>query len=203
MKKILFYVGLIAIVALSSCYPDGPEYVEDMDIVLTNYDKDFNFSQPTTFSVPEHVLEVTGEPDPDNPTYLSDVYAKPILDAIIRNMEDRGYTQVADSGDLLIFPAALETDITTYYDYWYGYWGWYGSYYGWYYPPYYASYTFTVGTLLINMIDKNSYDPITESRNMVWVAGINGLTGYSTSAKDRINSTIDRAFDQSPYLKKN
>ncbi len=204
MKKFLLYLGLGAMVTLSACYPQGPQYVEDMDVVMSNYDNQFSFGSKTTFWLPDKVANVTGEPNSGNIGYLNASYSKTILDRIRQNMTSRGYTVTNDTNaaDLRIYPAVLSVDFTTYFDYWYGYWG-YGDGYGWYYPPYYSSYTFTVGTLMMNMIDSKNANP-DGSHDMVWFGAINGLTGtsYATTMASRINNGIDRAFTQSPYIKK-
>jgi hypothetical protein len=35
-KQFIFYFSIILL--LGSCYPQGPEYYEDLDLVYTNYD---------------------------------------------------------------------------------------------------------------------------------------------------------------------
>ena len=120
-----------------------------------------------------------------------------------------GYERVSlesEGADLLLLPASWETTtITVWYDYWY--W-WYGGYYpgwGWggyypYYPPVSVS-SYTTGTLMMNLIDKTEVgangNPVTQ-----WNAIINGVLTYTYDAS-RINYGIDKAFDQSPYLKTN
>ena len=32
------------IILLSGCYPQGPEYVEDLDVVITDYEPSYDFS---------------------------------------------------------------------------------------------------------------------------------------------------------------
>ncbi len=112
----------------------------------------------------------------------------------------------SEGADLLLLPASWETTtVTVWYDYWY--W-WYGGYYpgwGWggyypYYPPVSVT-SYTTGTLMMNLIDKTEVgangNPVTQ-----WNAIINGVLTYTYDAS-RINTGIDKAFDQSPYLQTN
>ena len=51
MKRLLFlsFIGLFA-QFLVSCYPGGADNVEEMDVAITNYDKNADFTKYTTFS---------------------------------------------------------------------------------------------------------------------------------------------------------
>ena len=42
MKKYL--IAIVSAVLLAGCYPSGPDYVEQLDIVVSNYDPNFDFS---------------------------------------------------------------------------------------------------------------------------------------------------------------
>ena len=50
MKRLLFlsFIGLFA-QFLVSCYPGGADNVEEMDVAITNYDKNADFTKYTTF----------------------------------------------------------------------------------------------------------------------------------------------------------
>jgi hypothetical protein len=87
---------------------------------------------------------------------------------------------------------------------WYN-WGYWGDYsgYSYYYPPYPpgwgGSYTFTTGSLLVIMEDRNAAEG--EIIPVLWAAGMNGLLEGSTSSiNNRIIDGIEQAFSQSPYL---
>jgi hypothetical protein len=197
---------LIAIVAsamifLSGCYPQGPDYVEELDIVVTHYEDEYNFSAKQTYSRPDSIVKITGDRQGDDePEYIPDAVATAILATLDKNMAAMGYQKVDldDDPDLLLRPAAWETtNIVYYYDYWY--W-WYGGYYPyWGYPAYASSYT--SGTLIFSLIDPTvvggNGNPVQQ-----WVGAINGILTYSFDA-GRVNKAIDQAFAQSPYLKTN
>jgi Domain of unknown function (DUF4136) len=213
MKR-LAKMGLACLTLLmSGCYPEGPEYVEELDIVYTNYDASFDFQEVSTFALPDKVIKLDGSEFQNNngeeiPDFISDTYGLPILNAIRHNMEDLGWTEVEKDADpdVLFLPTVTrDTYIYYYYDsyywnWWYptwnSGWGWYYS--GYYYPTYRGGYT--SGTLFIQMTDtENSTQG---NINVVWSSEINGLVqGNTASIIQRINTTIDQAFVQSPYLK--
>ena len=57
MKRLLFlsFIGLFA-QFLVSCYPGGADNVEEMDVAITNYDKNADFTKYTTFSLPDTIV---------------------------------------------------------------------------------------------------------------------------------------------------
>jgi hypothetical protein len=200
MKRRISIVAFIfSILMLWGCYPQGPEYAEDMDIVLTSHNKDFDYSGKTTYAMPDKIVKITGNLlEGETPEYIKD--SQRILDMIEANMTAYGWTKVDvdASPDVLLLPAAWET--TTIY-YWYDYWGWwYGGYWGWYYPYYPpVSYTsYTTGTLLMTIIDPNEVST-DEYPIKVWAGAINGLLTGSYS-ETRVREGIDKAFAISPYL---
>jgi hypothetical protein len=202
-KRILFVVLIVSAFILNSCYPGGPDYVEEMDIVLTSHNKDYNFEAKATYAMPDKIVKITGNViEGDEPSYIPDAAAKLILDRIDMNMTALGWQKVdvSASPDLLLTPASWET--TTIY-YWYDYWyWWYGGYYPYwpYYPPVsYSSYT--TGTLLMVLIDP---DEVGANGNPVkqWTGAINGIMTGTYNAT-RMNTSIDKAFAASPYLKTN
>lgn len=48
-KTIVFYLGIIIMVG--ACYPQGPEYYEDLDLVYTNYDDQYNIASTGTYGM--------------------------------------------------------------------------------------------------------------------------------------------------------
>lgn len=192
-KKLLFY--LIIITTMVSCYPEGPEYYSDMDIVYSTYEDQFDFASKGTYSMPDKIVKITAEAIDGEPEYVKEPYNTQMLQRIAGNMTDLGWTKVEDpaDADLTLFPAVW-TNTTIYY--WYDYWCWYYPYYcgwGWGYP---TVSSFTTGTMLMTLFaDGDDYvEPL-----RVWTSALNGLLSgaYNTS---RVNQGIDQAFEQSPYL---
>jgi hypothetical protein len=196
-KKIIFYFSIILI--LGSCYPQGPEYYEDLDLVYTNYDDQYDFASKGSFAIPDKIVKVTGDLiEGEDPEFVDDKYAGAMLQKMIENMEDLGWTETDDSdnADVVLLPAVWSN--TTIY-YWYDYWCWYAPWYcgwGWGYP---SVSSYTTGTLVMTLVaDGDDYiDPA-----RVWTAAANGLLSGAVNIS-RVNTAIDQAFEQSPYLNTN
>lgn len=195
MKKNVFYlIGIIFMMV--SCYPDGPESSEELDIVYTNYTETFDFSSKGTYSMPDKIVKVEGNLiEGEEPEFVDEPVNSQMLQQIESNMTALGWTKVEDpaNADLVLFPAVwTNTTIIYYYDYW----CWYYPYYcgwGYYYP---SATSYTTGTLVMTLVaDGENYIEPTS----VWIAAANGvMTGeYNTS---RVLGAIDQAFEQSPYL---
>lgn len=202
MKKQVTITLLTLGFLLGGCYPQGPEYVEDLDVVITNHNADYDFNAKGNYAMPDKIVKITGNlSEGDAPVFIPDAIATQILSQIESNMNDLGYTRVDIDADpnLLLTPASWETTTILYwYDYWYWWWG--GYYPGWGYPPVYVS-SYTTGTLVMSLVD-----PTVESANgnpiPQWTGAINGLlTGVYDPI--RVNKAIDQAYTQSPYLKTN
>jgi hypothetical protein len=209
-RKILITIGFFSALLIAGCYPGGPDYAEELDVVLTHHNDAYDFGTKTTYSMPDRIVKITGNlQEGDAPSFIPDGTAALILGQIEENMTALGYERVSlasEGADLLLLPASWETTTITY---WYDYWGWwYGGYYpgwGWggyypYYPPVSVT-AYTTGTLMMNLIDKTEVgangNPVTQ-----WSGIINGVLTNSYDAT-RINEAIDKAFAISPYLKTN
>jgi len=199
MRKILLFSLFIL---LAGCYPDGPEYTDELDSVYTNYSPDFNFSQPLTYSLPDGVIDVDGNPD-NSPVFIDTNFSDAIISSLKSNLNAQGWTEVDenDDPDVVVLAAAMDSNFLYYSVDW---WGWYypGHFpgWGWYYPGYYPTYIsgFSVGTIVIQMTSPSG---ITGNQVPVeWVCVINGLLeGTDAYIIDRIDANIDQAFMQSPF----
>jgi len=199
-KKIFSLLTVLVGLFLWGCYPDGPTYTEDLDIVLTHHNPDYNFVAKNTYAMPNRIIKITGNLlDEEFPDSIPGVYASQIRQMIVDNMANYGWTRV-DVGanpDVLLVPAAWETTtITYYYDYWYWWWGGYYPYYP-YYPPVY-SYSYTTGTLLMTIMEP---EVTNTNGNLIhqWTGALNGVLNDSFNSS-RMARLIDQAFAQSPYL---
>jgi hypothetical protein len=194
MKKNVFYFfGIILLMV--SCYPDGPDYYEDLDVVYTNYSESFDFSSKSTYAMPDKIVKIEGNLiEGESPEFVQEPINSQVVGQIESKMTALGWTKVDDpaNADLVLFPAVLTNTTIVYY---YDYWCWYYPYYcGWGY--YSAATSYTTGTLMMTLVaDGDNYvEP-----SGVWFAVGNGvMTGeYNTS---RVTKAIDQAFEQSPYL---
>jgi len=202
-----FIFAALAGFGLAGCYPQGPEYTDDLDVVYTVNNPEFDFQGRGTYAMPDQIVtdvEITNSGDTIY-EYMKPVYADQILAKIAANMATLGWTRVDISNmpapDVLLTPAAISST-TYFYSYWYDWW--YGGYYGgwgWYYPPYYTVSSYTTGSLIMTIADPNIDSPINESQ-AAWVGVINGLLTGSGNITRALEG-IDQAFEQSPYLKTN
>lgn len=205
MKATLFRFtfGLAILAILGGCYPKGPIYYSDSDLVATNYDSGFEFGNQVFFALPDSVIHVV-DPEDRNPQ-IDRAYDQTILDQLEANMLSRGFEEVEDPFEAdFIVQAYVWSATSTGVIYTYGYWDWYYPPYGGYYPYYpwggYV-YSYTYGTVLIDMIDRNGIDPGEGFIPIVWTGGLNGaLSDNRNDVKTRIENGIDKCFDQSPYL---
>jgi hypothetical protein len=215
MKKLIPIFLLLLVVWLNGCYPGGPEYTSDYNLVVTDYDEDFNFNDKQTYFMPDTVNFETNDKDISDEVVRG--FEELILNQIESNMSARGYERVdstaAEAPDLFIGVDVFAIDNSGVAwipggGWWGGYyppgWGW-GGWGGWYYPPYYGiGYSYKTGTVLISMADPNATDVPEDEVKVVWFGGLDGLLSSSTDANEtRVRQGIDQAFDQSPYLQSN
>jgi hypothetical protein len=203
-RKILITIGFFSALMIAGCYPGGPDYTEELDVVLTYHNPDYNFGTKPTYAMPDQIVKITGNiQEGEMPEFIPPATAAQILSKIQENMDALGYNRVPmseDGVDMVLLPASWETTtVSVWYDYWYWWWGGYG--WGWYYPYYPPVYvtSYTTGTLIMNLMDKAE---VSANGNLVlqWTGAINGVMNYTYDAS-RVNTAIDKAFDQSPYLK--
>jgi hypothetical protein len=196
--KGIFVLGIAGI--LWGCYPEGPEYYQDYDVVYTNYDNQYTFTNHKNYAIPDRIVKITDALIGGGiPEFVNPAYSVGMIDRIKANMSSLGYSLVSDTttADLILMPSAIEaTNLTYYYDYWWYYWG-----YGWgYYYPYPITYSYKTGSLFMNLIDRKDISP-DNKRRIVWTGIVNGLLeGSATDFTSRMNQSINQAFAQSPYL---
>ena len=213
-KMYKWIIAPIVFVLFFGCYPNEADYIEELDIVYTNYYDQFDFKSKRTYAIPDSVVKISGDnivdPDGDGkPTFVSQPYAVAIIDQVKSNMAAYGWTLVSKNSnpDIIVLPSAMTTtNIYYYYDWWYWDW-WYGGGWGWYYPCcYYPAYVtgYRSGSVLVQLIDRSSLNPNNDNAAVVWTCIFNGLAEGSTSSiVTRIQTNIDAGFRQSPYLKIN
>lgn len=226
MKKNMFkFLMLFTVIALmTSCYP-GDVATEDLDTVTTLRTGDFN--KPNKVVIWWGVHQIKGEGD-DNIPYRGEIDEE-ILNTTLDNLVDlygvdNVYifnpdntpdptpskpvkvitpNDVPPTGvDYKIFPAIIlkeNISIGYYPPYWDPWYPWYPCWYCWY-PPVYDISSYEVGTVLLGMI--NNPWGVSDDDNGQWLAAVRGLLSSSNSFNgSRTVEGINKAFDQSPYLK--
>jgi len=214
MKRKNFLMYLLwttMIVSLGSCYPDGAEFVDELDIAATNFDETFDFSSVRTYYMPDSIVRITDEDDP-NPPDLSPDEDQILLDRIATNFQNIGYTRLDEASqaqaDVVILVNAVTTQtVVIWWDYW-GWWpGWgyyppgYGPGWGWGYPwGGYSGYSYTTGSLIVQLVDPANPEP-GDLIPVEWSGVVNGLAqGSNQYIISRGVAGIDQLFAQSPYL---
>lgn len=211
MKKIIYLI-LSVFICLPSCRKDPDLSKLDSEfVVFTDYDNSVDFGSYTSYYIPDSVLIVSEK----EPRYWEGNDPDQIIHTFINQMNIRGYTRttVKEEADLGIQVSYIE-DVNYFYDYythpswWWGYpgyWspGYWGGWGGWYYP-YPIRYSFSVGSLLTEMIDLNAKTPrIENSLPVIWTSYMTGLVSSSNRVDvPRSIRAVDQAFAQSPYITK-
>lgn len=206
---------LLLAVAFTACQkePDANELSSEL-IVYTNYDKSANFGKYATYALPDSILVLD---DKAKPSYFSadDPRTTSIIQAINSEMRIRGYERVINNTDAdLGVQVSYVKDTNTIISYastnpywWYGYdYYWPGSYwnpywYGW--GPSYTypiSYTYTIGSLIIEIVALEDANTATKKIPVIWTAYMAGIQSSNQININRTVSGIYQAFDQSPYI---
>ena len=206
---------------LGGCYPSENLVTEDLDVVVTVYDTDVDFSQFQTYAMPDTIVQIG---DPSSDTYIDLDLTRAEMDFILNlvrnNMAALGYTDVSEPNatdtltvepDVGMFVEILaERHVVIRVSPGWG-WGWWGGWPGWgwgpgwggWYPPRVSGQTYPLGTVLVNYID---VDGIVQGDSLKyvptpWLGVANGLLFRTNTPQDRITRNIDQMFDQSQYLR--
>jgi hypothetical protein len=198
LRRGLFFLLFLSasVIVLQSCYPYDDISVNDADVVATFYDSGTNFANLVNYAMSDTIYTFgTGSDNLVPNEDISSANANAILNSINSNLSSLGFVnKTSNPSEADVFIAAIVTSSTWVSGGCYGgYWSYWYPYYGWCYP---VAYTYTTGTILIVMAEKQ-----TSSTKGVWVAGINGIID-GTVTTSRINTDINQAFNQSPYLAK-
>lgn len=204
---------------LQACYPEGPESLEDYDLVASNYQQDFDFSTIRTFYLVDTVVHITESSEISSSSSIDRGIDQFILDQVAANLIRLGYTRITSltgsPPDFLVTTSALTVEnINAYYDYWWNYWGWWEGWGNWYpgyaggwYPWGYGflwtySEKYTIGTLLVEMSLPKSPKMDEKRFPLIWMGALNGvLTTNTNNTQTRIANGLTKAFDQTPAFK--
>ncbi len=208
---------LVGVGLLSGCYPNDDLTNSESDIVKTSFSDTVDFSRLNSYYLPDTIFPIKDKDD--TTTVKKNKYTDLIISQIVNNMADYGYTRITELDstnppDVLLIASSVVT-VNYQAGYipgwgWGGYPGWGWGYPGWgwgYYPPYYDpgyiyTYSYTMGTVNIDMLDP--YNPYVNEGDtalpVYWDASFTGLLQGSL-IEDRIRTNIDQAYKMSPYLK--
>jgi len=211
---------------LYACYPGGSIPIEDLDTVTTLYDSDDFVKVPTSAALSMNVVRIEGGDENDLPYdgEADDVILQTTLAQLIELYGADSVFQINSEADLplldnvsvVVVPNIILRQViigTVYPGWgWGGGWGWYpgwGGCYYCYYPPYVSYSKYEGGAVVLDMFNMDVLrKDIADNGGMLpaefdpsWVAKFSGLISSSQQFNhDRIESGIQRGFDQSPYL---
>ena len=196
-------LGALGLLAGLGCYPGEVNSIEELDLVVTQFDSTHAWTAPATFYLLDSVVHLTDTSDAGNNITLTRAFDSLALAETRKGLLGYGYTEknTPDSADYSVIVSALAVQNWTV-DVWYPYWPYYGYGWGWYYPPVYDVDTYTTGTVFIDMYDQNRVDSTNQLVPRPWNALLNGVMGTAASVtQTRLQQGIRQAFAQSPYLK--
>jgi hypothetical protein len=194
-------LAICAAAVLVTCYPSPDLGPGDYDTVITMRTEGAEFGGFRTYAVPDTVIS-----RPDSGA-VSDQLTDLIVGDIHRNMQKLGYDEETDPEtsppDVVVVAGAITRDqYGAWLGYpWFGWWGWYGGgAIG--YPGSHWVYQYTQGTVTMDMFDFANFDPDSDANPVLWSAAVSGpLQQNVQNQTQRVTDGIDRAFEQSPYLK--
>ena len=207
MKKLIYV--LIAVFALTSCRedPDLGDLSSDF-LVFTNYDGKADFNRFTRYYMPDSVMVIGDTKDPE---YWTGSKAADILKAYEDNMQACGYVRTDDKSEADVGLQISYVQSVAYFvdyrnPYWWneypGYWlpGYWGDWGYWYYP-YPVVYSYSVGSLLTEMVDMSTSPSADRKLTVVWNSFLSGLLSGSDAFNMELTvRAINQSFVQSPYL---
>lgn len=219
--SVRFLLVSAVMVLLSACNPQGAEYVDELDLVISLKNDTVNYDDYQTYLLADTIVYISNV-DGETMAPADESY---ILTELNDRMKELGW-QEADTNqgpaDAVILVSVLQnvnvSIFTGWWDYWYpwGGWGYYPGYSGgWYYPGYpggyccYTSvYSYREGTMIIEMLDPNHpvdvEGQVPDKIPLIWASGINGLLeGSKSNIRSRVSDAMDQMFEDSPYLNKN
>ena len=77
---------------VTGCYPGGPTDLSQLDVQVTTFDPDYDFSKPKTYAMPDSV-EHLGDPSDNSYVMLSRAYDSTILQQVASEMAAYGWTR--------------------------------------------------------------------------------------------------------------
>lgn len=200
---------LLAVFAFAACEKDPDMDKLDNDyLVYTNYDKQANFKQFTTYYIPDSILIIG---DKEKPEYWKGDDAMEIINAYKTNLNNRGYMFTEDKDEASMGVQVSFVRSTYYFtdygqpEWWWnypGYWGsgYWGNWGGWYYP-YAVNYAISTNSFLTEIVNLKATEGPKEKLPVLWSSYLTGPASYSNNVNKTLAvRAVNQSFVQSPYL---
>jgi hypothetical protein len=192
-----------------ACTPGSDMTVSESDVVVTEYDTEFDFGSVKYYAMPDSVAALMLSPSYQVNPLLSPEQEQDIISLVRSNFSDRGYVRVDTNNTVTPpqFAVVVSAQVVSYWDLYsfrawrpWGWWGWYW----WFYPPTVeVEYSFSSGTIFVQMGEFAVLVPLViEHKQAYWMGSQNGvLDDSSANVERRFSDGINQMFEQSPYLK--
>ena len=211
----------LAMLALSitfySCDTKSGLAVENFDVVVTFYDDLAPFSTIRRYSMPDSIIVIIDSTSSESGN-VTHAYDSLILAVLENEFESIGYTREfvpsQNPPDVFVLVSVIVSNSYNatgkygLYEYWKWYTGWtiypsWGSGWSVRYPWQQSevTYNYSIGSLVIMMLDARDANNTEMSIPNIWSGVINGLLVSDPAlAQSRIVTNISQCFIQSPYL---
>jgi len=187
------------LLGVAGCTPNPLDdlSVADSQVFITNYNRNVNFNNYATFSIPDSVQVVNN----NQVGYANDNFSLALINRTVQNLESSGFRRVArnqqpELGVNITYLRQTQTGVTvnpySYYDPFY--WG-YGPGVGFASP--YLYYQVSEALWYVEILDLKNANENGNTINVIWSAQIRG-EGLTQNP----NRIIDAIFEQSTYLRK-
>jgi hypothetical protein len=184
------------------CYPGGAEFVDELDVVFTDFDDNYDFGSQASFHLVDSIYVARDPGDPILPSSTRNA----ILTTIRTNMTSRGYTSLPDTvgADMVLLVTVNLTDKTFTTLFPVCCWGAPGWGWGWGAGWVPVSQSYTTGAILVQMVDPETFDYANQLYLVHWLGAGYGInSGSQTFVDNRIRRAINQMFTQSPYFTRN
>ena len=205
----------------AACYPGAVTDVSQLDVVAALHADTTRLDGVRTYAMPDTVVHRASTLGGRETVPVSRAFDAQILADVARNLEALGFVRElqpqSNRPDVVVLVTVAATqEIDAWVSYpWFGWWGFYP---GWtFFPAFSASwgisypwagsvsaYTWTQGTLIVDMVDTRSPDIANLKISSVWAGALNGVLQSDTpsGASERLQNGIDEMFRLSPYLQR-
>jgi hypothetical protein len=206
----IFLFILITLGFAQGCYPEGAETNSDYDLIISAYNPGFDFSSASSFALPDTLI-VLNDTTASELIELTPDQRVAFVAAVRENLVSYGWndsTNAQAEAETIVLVSAI---VAKYSDNIWDEWKWYeglgnlqpfgqNSRYPWYPNEFPYIYDYTIGTLLITMIDARQLPVSGEEPPTVWIGSLNGIISSKTINTSNVVSTIHRLFELSENL---